>query len=109
MPLARAKRLPSRKIAIAVNKIHRHRQGAQGGGDLLMQRIGIVIANPGFKQIAQNVKRLALLRFTLQKMQKTGSNCRFFLTQMEICDKQRARHYSLTVTFWMTTSSVGTS
>ena len=51
------------EIAVAMNKVNRHRQGAQGIGNLLMQRIGIVIAYPGFKQIAENIERVAVRSF----------------------------------------------
>nr|DAI86976.1 MAG TPA: hypothetical protein [Caudoviricetes sp.] len=88
------KALTEQKITIAVNEINRDAgisQRFQGGGDLAMQRVGIVIADPGFKQIAQNVQRIGFLRRTGQKTQKTGGDRRFFCLQMEICNKE-CRH-----------------
>jgi hypothetical protein len=29
-----------------------------------MERVGIIVANPGFKQVAQDVKRIGAFRFT---------------------------------------------
>ncbi len=55
----------NQEVAIAMDKVNRNRQGAQGAGNLLMQRIGIVVANPGFKQIAENIERVAVGRFAL--------------------------------------------
>ncbi len=55
----------NQEVAVAMNKIDGNWQGAQGAGNLLMQRIGIVVANPGFKQIAENIERVAVGRFAL--------------------------------------------
>jgi hypothetical protein len=39
-------------------------QRLNGGGNFVVQRVGIVVANPGFKQVAQNVKRIGAFGFT---------------------------------------------
>ncbi len=55
----------NQEIPIAMDEEDRNREGAQGAGNLLMQRIGIVVTNPGFEQIAENIERVAVGRFAL--------------------------------------------
>ncbi len=54
----------------------------------MVQRIGIVVANPGFKQITQNVQRIGVTGCACQKTQKTGGDRRFFCLQMQICNER---------------------
>ncbi len=62
--------LAQQEITVAVNKVAGDAavaQRSEGGRDLLMQGIGIVVANPGFKEIAQNIERVGVTRRTGQK------------------------------------------
>jgi hypothetical protein len=74
-----------------------------------MKGSGVVVANPGFEQVAQNIERVSLAVLCLSKTQKTGGDRRFFCLQMKVCDKKCRHDYSLTVTLSITTSSFGTS
>jgi hypothetical protein len=35
-----------------------------GGGHFTVQRVRVVVANPGFKEVAQDVQRIGAFRFT---------------------------------------------
>lgn len=59
--------LAEQKITVAVNEIAGDsgiNQRLNGGGDFTMQRVRIIVANPGFKQVAQDVQRIGAFRFT---------------------------------------------
>ena len=54
------------KIAVAVDEVAGHAgllQRFQRRGDLRVQRLGIVVADPGFKQVAKDVQRVGVHRF----------------------------------------------
>ena len=57
------KAFTEQKIAVAVDEIAGDAavdKGADGGCDALVQRVGIVIANPRFEQVAQDIERIGL-------------------------------------------------
>ncbi len=86
--------LADQEITVAVNEVAgdaAFHQRFDGAGDFPVQRVGIVVANPGFKQIAQDVQRIGAFRFTALKTQKTGGDRRFFCLQMQIRNKE-CRH-----------------
>jgi hypothetical protein len=45
-------------------------QRLNGGGDLTVQGSGVVVANPGFEQVAQNIERVSLSGCACQKRRK---------------------------------------
>ena len=60
--------LAEQKIAVAVDEVAGHAgllQRFQRRGDLRVQRLGIVVADPGFKQVAEDVQRVGVNRFAL--------------------------------------------
>jgi hypothetical protein len=59
--------LAEQEITVAVNEVAGDagiNQRLNGGGHFVVQRVGIVVANPGFKQVAQDVQRIGAFRFT---------------------------------------------
>ena len=64
----RGEALAEQKIAVAVDEVAGHAgllQRFQRRGDLRVQRLGIVVADPGFKQVAEDVQRVGVNRFAL--------------------------------------------
>lgn len=58
-PRALGKLLAQQKVAVAVDKVNRHvllAQGQKGVGHLLMERIGVIVANPEFEEIPQHIE-----------------------------------------------------
>jgi len=79
------------EIAVAVQEIHRHpgiTDTAQGGGDIACQRRIVIIANPGFKQVAQNVQCVGPVRLLQQELPEQGGDVRAFSIQMQVGDEQ---------------------
>ena len=67
-PALTGEALADEKIAVAVNEVAGH-AGVDDGfdcrSDLLMQRVGIVIADPRLKQIAKDIQGVRLTGFPL--------------------------------------------
>ena len=59
--------LADQEITVAVNEVAgdaRIHQRVNSGGHFTVQRVRIVVANPGFKEVAQDVQRIGAFRFT---------------------------------------------
>ena len=69
-------------------------QRAQGGSDLLLQRGLLIIANPEFEQIPQDIQGLGTAGLLLKKGDKRGSELGAMFAEVQISDEQ-GRHSGL--------------
>ncbi len=110
-PALAGKALADEKIAVAMDEVARH-AGVDDGfdcrGNLLVQRVRIVIADPCLKQIAKDTERLpgGLLPVKRRKPAVIAGSS---VCRCKSAIKSVATNYSLTVTLLMITSSFGTS
>jgi hypothetical protein len=59
--------LADQEITVAVNEVAGDagiHERVNGGGHFTVQRVRVVVANPGFKEVAQDVQRIGAFRFT---------------------------------------------
>ena len=64
------------------------RQLPQAIADVAFDGVRIVIANPGFEQIPQDVEHPRLRRFLGEKSQEALIGCRGLCVQMQVRDEQ---------------------
>lgn len=73
----------------------------------------VIVADPGFEQIAKNVERVRAGDLILQETKKTPGRGRAFVGEMQVCDEMAATCFPWRVqtisAFSITTSSSGTS
>lgn len=87
---AGAELLAQQKVAIAMHDKTGHTstgQGTQLGLYLRIGRVGIIVADPEFKQVSQDVQLPCLTRFTAQEAYKLRRNLRLQAIQMDVGDK----------------------
>ena len=83
------------EVAIAVNEKARHasvRQAAQRGHDVACGGGGVVVAQPGFEQVAEDVERTGLpRRLPFQESMELPRDRRHRRVQVQVRDQQRLR------------------
>lgn len=85
---------PDQKVAIAMEQVAGHtacRQRPQGGDDESLVGIGVVIADPGLEQIAQDVQCTRATGLLAQKAQELRGDVGSLGIQMQVGDEQ-CRH-----------------
>ena len=111
--------LTQQKIPVAMHDEH----GCAGGGagpqgiaDGLAERTVVIVTDPGLEQIAEYIERTGAARPVTEEADKQFRGGRALWVEMQVGDKQGARHARLlsglcywTVTLLMTTGSTGTS
>ena len=119
MPDRRCVAFGQHEIAVAVHEIHRGAgidQCLELARSIVRNLFIVVVANPGFEQVTQNVERIRTGNVFLQKAKKTPGSDRAFVSQVQVGNKVGAT----CLTAWspcvqtisalvMTTSSNGTS
>jgi len=86
------------EVAIAMHRIARHAAPAQArerGAHALAIRLVVVIADPGFKQIAEYVERLGSAGARCQKIDELRAGRRLAGIQMQVGDEQCGQGGSL--------------
>lgn len=89
------KLLAQHKVAVTVDKIDGHillAQGQQGCRHLVMQRIGIIIANPEFEQIPQHIEGIGAGGVVLEKAHQCRGHIGPLGTQVNVTDKEGAHN-----------------
>ena len=74
-----AEALADQEIAVAVDEIAsacRRSSARAGPHDATLVRVGVVVADPGFEQIAEDVQRLAPARFALEEVEELRGDVR---------------------------------
>lgn len=87
------KGLAQQEVAVAVNEVEGHpllAQGRKGIGHLAVEGIGIVVANPEFKQIAQHIEGIGAGGVVRQKAHQGGGHVGPLGTQVNVADKEGA-------------------
>jgi len=88
--------LLEQKVAIAVHDVTRHAargERAQRVEDLLPLRVLIIVSDPGFEQIPEDVERIGAGGPSLEEIYELRADGRFQRVQMQIGDEQRAHSY----------------
>ncbi len=65
-------------------------QGRKGIGDGVMERIGVIVANPEFKQIPQHIEGIGTGGVALQKAHQGGRHVGPIAAQVNVTDKEGA-------------------
>src|SRR5690606_31847758 len=81
------------KVPVAMHDIYGSagaRQGEQGRADLVCQRVGVVVPEPDFKEVAQYVESASSVGTLLEKTQKRPGDVRALRFKMQIRDEQTA-------------------
>src|SRR6185295_4005819 len=89
-----AERLADEEIAIAVDEVRLHagaRDRTQTLDHAALVRIGIVIADPRFEQVAEDVQRLGATRLALQELEELRADVGPRAVEVQIRDEKR-RH-----------------
>lgn len=90
---ALGKGLTQQEVAVAVNEVEGHpllAEGRKGVGHLAVEGIGIIVANPEFKQIAQHVEGIGTGGVVRQKAHQGGGHVGPLGTQVNVADKEGA-------------------
>ena len=104
-----AEGLAEEKVAIAMHQVDARAalaELAQGLGNRTLKGGDGIVADPHFKEVAEDIQRLGLNRAGFQKMQKRPADVRALLFKMQIGDQQ---YHSTISARSMITSSRGTS
>src|SRR5690606_38246497 len=102
------------EIAIAMHEINAGAglaQALQCSAERVQPRRIVVIANPGFENVAEQVQLLGAVSRGLEPVQAGAQQIRLRGLQMQIGDEKRGHEaaYSSAMALFMTTSSAGTS
>ncbi len=92
-PRALGKLLPQQKVAVAVDKVDGHvllAQGQEGVGHLLMERIGVIIANPEFEEIPQHIEGIGAGGVVLEKAHQCRGHIGPLGREVNVTDKEGA-------------------
>ncbi len=87
------KGLAQQEVAVAVDEVDGHvlsAQGEEGLGHLVVERVGIVVANPEFEQITQHIEGIGLGGVALEKTHQCGCHVGPLGAQVKVTDKKGA-------------------
>lgn len=105
-----AKALADQEVTVAMDQVARHStlsERAQRADDPALVRIGVVVADPGLEQVAEDVKRLRAAGFMRQEIEKLRGDVGPLPVEMQIGNEQRG--HLIRVTLRMTTGFKGAS
>ena len=87
------------EVAVAVHEEQRHAGGVQGGelaGNEGTGFGGVVIANPGFEQVTEDVERVGAAGLAVEEVAEQAGDLRAFRIQVEVGDEQRGHRTMIT-------------
>ena len=84
--------ITQQEVAVATDEVGRHTRGSEfaqlvGNEDAGLGRI--VVAHPGFEQVAEDVERVGPARFTVEEATEQRGDVRAFRVEVQIGDEER--------------------
>ena len=87
-------RIPAKHAIRVTEALYRMQRGNFGDhksvGDGVMERIGVIVANPEFKQIPQHIEGIGIGCVALQKAHQGGRHVGPVAAQVNVTDKEGA-------------------